>query len=73
MILGRDLLKMLGFIINFSTETISWNDAGIPMKESMATLTESFHIKDPRGVDEMIGRLTRHKYKKILKAKYKKS
>ena len=32
MIIGRDLLKKLGIILDHATETIAWNDASIPMK-----------------------------------------
>jgi hypothetical protein len=73
MILGRDLLKDLGLIIDYSTKSIIWNDAIIPMKGSTATVTESFHIQDPAGIDEMVGRLAGDKYKTILDAKYKKA
>eukprot|EP00957_Ditylum_brightwellii_P007301 554668-Ditylum_brightwellii.AAC.1 len=53
MIIGRDLLKSLGLILNHATETITWNDANIPMKTTSAQPNESFHIKDPPGIDDM--------------------
>ena len=36
MILGRDVLKSLGIILNHATETIIWDDASIPMKTTSA-------------------------------------
>ena len=55
MIIGRDLLKKLGIILDHATETIAWNDASIPMKTTSACPTESFHIEDPPGIDDMVG------------------
>ena len=57
MILGRDILKSLGFIIEFLTQIFTWNDACIPMKESASNPIDPFHIKDPNGVDEIVGSL----------------
>eukprot|EP00957_Ditylum_brightwellii_P036401 2755705-Ditylum_brightwellii.AAC.1 len=57
MILGRDVLKILGIVLNHTTETISWDDASIPMKVASARPEESFHIKDPEGVNDMVGRI----------------
>eukprot|EP00957_Ditylum_brightwellii_P076702 5830006-Ditylum_brightwellii.AAC.1 len=72
MILGRDVLKSLGIVLNHATKTIIWDDASIPMKTMSAQPAESFHIKDPVGVDNMIVQITGDRYKTILKAKYKK-
>ena len=47
MILGRDILKNLGIILNHANETIIWDDASIPMKSASAQTADSFHIKDP--------------------------
>ena len=44
MIIGRDLLKIIGIVIDLLREAIMWNDATIPLKNSMATPIESFHI-----------------------------
>eukprot|EP00957_Ditylum_brightwellii_P095188 7249676-Ditylum_brightwellii.AAC.1 len=33
---------------------------------------ESFHIKDPKGIDDMVGQIAGDRYKTILKAKYEK-
>ena len=73
MIIGRDLLKSLRIIMDFSSRTIEWNVVRIP-KESASAPVESFHIEeDPGGVDEMIRRLAGNAYKKILRAKYEKA
>ena len=72
MIIGRDLLKSLGLILDFSTRTIIWNDAIIPMKESAAAPIKSFHIDNPSDVDEMVGRLAGDTYKKYYELKMKK-
>eukprot|EP00957_Ditylum_brightwellii_P075029 5702017-Ditylum_brightwellii.AAC.1 len=58
MILGRDLLKSVRIILDHATETITWNDASIPMKTTSAQPTESFHIKDPPGIDNIVGRIS---------------
>eukprot|EP00957_Ditylum_brightwellii_P207785 15354530-Ditylum_brightwellii.AAC.1 len=55
MILGRNILKILGIVLNHVTETISWDDASIPMKTTSAQPAESFHIKDLEGVNDMVG------------------
>eukprot|EP00957_Ditylum_brightwellii_P093805 7143185-Ditylum_brightwellii.AAC.1 len=73
MILGRDVLKILGMVLNHVTETISWDDASIPMKAVSVQPAESFHIKDPEGVDDMVGHIAGDKYKTILEAKYEKA
>ena len=73
MILGRDVLKSLGIVLNHATETITWDDASIPMKTTSAQPAESFHIKDPEGVDDMVGQIAGDRYKTILEAKYEKA
>eukprot|EP00957_Ditylum_brightwellii_P058744 4454048-Ditylum_brightwellii.AAC.1 len=35
-ILDRDVLKSLGIVLNHATETITWDDASIPMKTTSA-------------------------------------
>eukprot|EP00957_Ditylum_brightwellii_P018582 1396455-Ditylum_brightwellii.AAC.1 len=73
MILGRDVLKRLGIILNHATEMITWDDASIPMKATSAQVADSFHTKDPKGIDNMVGQIARDKYKTILKAKFEKA
>eukprot|EP00957_Ditylum_brightwellii_P150585 11466261-Ditylum_brightwellii.AAC.1 len=58
MIIGQDLLKNLGIILDHATETIAWNDVSIPMKTTSARPKESFYIKDPPGVDDMVGQIS---------------
>eukprot|EP00957_Ditylum_brightwellii_P152096 11580442-Ditylum_brightwellii.AAC.1 len=53
MIIGRDLLKSLGLILDHATETITWNDTSIPMKTTSAQPAKSFQIKDLPGIDDM--------------------
>ena len=72
MIIGRDLLKSLGLILDFLTRTIAWNDAIIPMKESAAAPIESFHIEDPSEVDKIVGCLAGDSYKKYYELNMKK-
>ena len=73
MIIGRDLLKILGLIMDLLTRTIEWDDVIIPMKEFASAPIESFHIEDPSNVVEMVGCLAGNTYKQILRAKYKKA
>ena len=69
MIIGRDLLNDMGLTLDFSTETVSWEEASVPMKNPMAKTIESLHIDDPIGIDDMVGRIAGDTYKKILRAK----
>ena len=73
MILGRDILKNLGIILNHTNETILWDDASIPMKSASAQTADSFHIEDPEGIDDMVGQIAEDKYRTILRAKYEKA
>eukprot|EP00957_Ditylum_brightwellii_P016706 1256363-Ditylum_brightwellii.AAC.1 len=43
------------------------------MKTTSAQPTESFYIKDPPGINNMVGRISGDRYKAILEAKYEKS
>eukprot|EP00957_Ditylum_brightwellii_P152249 11591338-Ditylum_brightwellii.AAC.1 len=43
------------------------------MKTTSAQPAESFHIKDPKGVDDMVGQIAGGRDKTILKAKYEKA
>eukprot|EP00957_Ditylum_brightwellii_P057171 4331637-Ditylum_brightwellii.AAC.1 len=43
------------------------------MKSASAQAADSFHIKDPKGINDMVGRIAGDKYKTILKAKYEKT
>ncbi len=46
MIIGRDLLKELGMLLDFGTETMIWQDIMVPMKNPNVTMEESYHIWD---------------------------
>eukprot|EP00957_Ditylum_brightwellii_P039108 2956794-Ditylum_brightwellii.AAC.1 len=43
------------------------------MKTASAQPAESFHIEDPKGVNNMVGRIAGDRYKTILTAKYEKT
>eukprot|EP00957_Ditylum_brightwellii_P122922 9371927-Ditylum_brightwellii.AAC.1 len=43
------------------------------MKTTSVQPAESFHIKDPEGVDDMVGQIAGDRYKTILEAKYEKA
>eukprot|EP00957_Ditylum_brightwellii_P003768 286237-Ditylum_brightwellii.AAC.1 len=43
------------------------------MKTTSVRPTESFHIEDPPGIDDMVGRISGDRYKTILEAKYEKA
>eukprot|EP00957_Ditylum_brightwellii_P177395 13512053-Ditylum_brightwellii.AAC.1 len=73
MILGRDVLKSLGIILNHATELITWDDTSIPMKATSAQAAGSFHTKDQKGINNMVGQIAGDKYKTILEAKYEKA
>jgi RNase H-like domain found in reverse transcriptase/Reverse transcriptase (RNA-dependent DNA polymerase)/Integrase zinc binding domain len=65
LIIGRDLLKSLGVIINFRLQTIEWDEMEIPMKPENALPQHSFYIKDSNVLDSATERI-----KHILEAKY---
>eukprot|EP00957_Ditylum_brightwellii_P200967 15319400-Ditylum_brightwellii.AAC.1 len=43
------------------------------MNTTSARPTETFHIEDPPGVDDMVGQITGDRYKIILEAKNEKA
>jgi hypothetical protein len=65
MIIGRDLMECLKMDIKYSTSTIEWDDAEIPMKSTEATIEDSFNINDSFSLEEAADRI-----KRILDAKY---
>ena len=73
MIIGRDVMKTLGLIIDFENELITWGKYHANMKPSSVSVNDSYSIDDPRGVDELVGRMAGDNYKKILDAKYEKA
>ena len=46
MIIGNDLLESLKIDIKYSTSTIEWDGAEIPMKSRDATIEDSYFIVD---------------------------
>jgi hypothetical protein len=68
MIIGRDIMKDLGIDVRFSTSTIDWDGASIPLKDGDATVEEAYHVEDPSSIKESVSRL-----KHILDAKYDKA
>jgi hypothetical protein len=65
MIIGNDLLQYLKIDIKYSTATIQWDQAEIPMRSNEATIEDSFYIHDSPCVQEAAERI-----KRILDAKY---
>ena len=65
MIIGRDLLTELGFDINFSTSTCSWDNSMIPMREPTVPIEQSFIVEESGPVKQATSRL-----KKTLDEKY---
>jgi hypothetical protein len=65
MIIGNDLLEHLKIDLKYSTSTIVWDSAEIPMKSRDATIYDSYHIQDTPCLEEAAERI-----KRILDAKY---
>ena len=70
MIIGRDLLNKIGLTLDFSTESVTWEEASVPIKSPTAKAIESLHIYGPTGVDDMVGCIAGDTNKKILESKY---
>ena len=73
MIIGRDLMKSLGLIIDFNHEVLCWDDVTIPMNRTKINnrkeFNENFQLAtEPRTVQKATERVT-----KILDAHYEKS
>jgi hypothetical protein len=65
MIIGNDLLEYLKFDLKYSTATIEWDGAEIPMRSRDSTIEDSYLINDSPSLQEAVERI-----KKILDAKY---
>jgi hypothetical protein len=65
MIIGNDILEYLKFDIKYSTATIEWDGAEIPMRSRDSTIEDSYLINDSPCLQEAAERI-----KKILDAKY---
>jgi hypothetical protein len=57
LIIGRDLLKSLGVIMNFDLQTVEWDEKEIPMKPENALPQHSFYIKDINVLDSATKRI----------------
>ena len=64
-IIGNDLLECLKFDIKYSTATIEWDGAEIPMRSRDSTIEDSYLITDSPSLQEAADRI-----KSILDAKY---
>ena len=65
MIIGRDMMSDLGIDIKFSSNSVIWNGAEVPMKDRDAMFEESFHVGDTTAMEEATERI-----RTILEAKY---
>jgi hypothetical protein len=65
MIIGRDILSALGIKFDFTSMTIEWEQACVPMKDSEAVANEAFHVQDSEPILDATERL-----RNILDAKY---
>jgi hypothetical protein len=65
MIIGNDLLEALKIDLKYSTATIVWEAAEIPMRSRDATVEDSYYINDTPCLTEAAERI-----KEILDAKY---
>jgi hypothetical protein len=70
MIIGRDLLKTMGLIIDFKNRLLTWGNHCTNMKPSSVSVNDSYSINDPTGVNKLIGQMAGDEYKKVLDAKY---
>ena len=67
-IFGRDLLRELNIVLNFSNNTVVCNDYNMDMKPKDCTAETNFSIQESESVKNATSRL-----KKILDAKYEKA
>jgi Aspartyl protease len=64
-IIGRDIMNVLGINIQFSDSTVHWENASMPFKPVNATVDTEYHIAEPMAVED-----TTEQIRKILDAKY---
>ena len=62
MIIGRDVMKTLGLIIDFKNKLITWGKYHANMKPTSVSVNNSYSIDTPRGVNELVGRMARVNY-----------
>jgi hypothetical protein len=65
MIIGRDILTDIGIDIQFSNNTIEWDQSKIPMKDVDMDFQQSCHVANADIADKAVERI-----KQILDAKY---
>ena len=61
-IIGRDVMKTLGMIIDFKNELITWGKYHAKMKPTSGSVNDSHSIDDPRGVNKLVGQMTGDDY-----------
>ena len=66
MIIGRDLLKILGLVIDFENKLITWGKYHANMKSASVSVKDSYLIDNPRGVNKLAGWMAGDNYKKSL-------
>eukprot|EP00957_Ditylum_brightwellii_P091089 6934697-Ditylum_brightwellii.AAC.1 len=66
-------MKTLGMIIDFDNKLTTWGKYHTNMKPTSGSVINLYSIDDPRGVNELVGRMAGDNYKKILDAKYEKA
>ena len=66
MILGTDLMKELGFILNFKEESMTWDDATLPMKPRDEEPPDFYNLPNSSEEGEASDRI-----REILDAKYR--
>ena len=64
MIIGRDVMKTIGMIIDFKNKLITWGKCHANMKPTNGSVNNSYSIDNPRGVNELVGRMAGDNYKK---------
>ena len=66
MIIGREVLSHLKIDLEFSTNSIKWDGATVPFRDSNSTAADAFAVRDSSTIREAANRV-----KKIQDAKYK--
>eukprot|EP00957_Ditylum_brightwellii_P104037 7925971-Ditylum_brightwellii.AAC.1 len=63
--IGRDLLKVLGLIIDFENKLITWGKYCTIMKATSVSADDFYLISNPKGVDKLIVQMAGDSYKKF--------
>jgi hypothetical protein len=51
-VIGRDLLRELGIILNFKDNTVTWDDSTIHMRTNLSKAATAYFIKDSKELEE---------------------